>query len=110
MSGLACVMLIYFFQETTNSAVGMIVGICAGLITCAFIQMSNIRLMGAVSDEKRQQRINRWLLPTVIGGIVLYQIVTNFLNQEIQYFVSSFVFGWIVIFFTYAAFWAWRNT
>lgn len=108
MSSMACVYLIAVFELTNSSVIGLGLGIIAGIVTCGYVQLSNVRLMGNYATA--QTRTSRWLIPTTVASVVLARIVIGSIVPKLQYAINGFFFAWIMIFFSYAAIWIWRHS
>lgn len=91
--------------DTTPKIISVSVGGILGILTCVFSPLSHTRLSSADSSR----RIDRWMLPTVVGSVILARVVTETFEPEIQDIALNFVSAWITIFFTYSAIWFWRH-
>ena len=108
LSALACVSVVFIFRpEGTAAIISTGLGIIMGIVTCGYIQFSNTRLMGN-SSVNTNNNANRWMLPSVLVGIVLARYVIVSLQSETQNMINGFVFAWVAVFSFYIAFWAWR--
>ena len=105
---LACISIVLIFRvNSVEKIFSAGLGFTLGILVCGYIHTSGIRLEENSAQEGKQ-RVRRWMIPTIIGGLVLARLVIRSLNAETQDIINIFVFSWIAVFALYAAFLMWR--
>lgn len=118
LAGLYAVYTMNLTPDSWGYWVGLGIGGLTAITTCFLAEREIRRKKEEPPHDTTKNQTNessgvststsKWLIPSVIGGIIIAKLVENLFNQEIQNLINNFVFAWIVVGSGYLASLAWR--